>query len=396
MRYAGFLATLVAGVMIAGVGAAQTVRQAGPPQPAPPAGFEGSQYVDGRGCVYIRAGISGQTTWVPRVGPDRTPICGDAPAAIRPPVVAQAPAQEAAPAPQQAAAAPRVIAPPAPSAPQPRVVATAPPERRSLVVPRPDLPAQPAAVRAPQQAEPAPRLTLSQVCAGRSGPVEGFVVARTGAPVSCGAPARVASAPAVAAPVQPTPLRVTRTEICDRIARTGETFLERSTGRPVVCPGPAPAVTATATAAMPHRTITAPLPQVRHTVQAPAQGSSCPGISPEAEAFLREIGAPVDCGPWARSTVRADVPVSNVEAPAVRPGTLSTRGAVAPAALAPAATVPVSTLASPTPLFRQPVPASNPSGAAPARTIASPPAGYRSVWDDGRVNLSRGLARPYF
>lgn len=58
---------------------AQSIRALGGPAEAPPAGFQGQQYVDSRGCVFMRAGLGGQVTWVARIGRDRRPICNDVP-----------------------------------------------------------------------------------------------------------------------------------------------------------------------------------------------------------------------------------------------------------------------------------------------------------------------------
>lgn len=69
---------------------AQSLRSAEPPAEFPPASFKGSQYVDSRGCVYIRAGINGNVTWVPRVTQQRTQICGYRPS-LTPEQLAQAP-----------------------------------------------------------------------------------------------------------------------------------------------------------------------------------------------------------------------------------------------------------------------------------------------------------------
>jgi len=66
----GFLAALAAAPVMA-----QSVGQVGGPAENPPAGFTGQQYVDSRGCVFMRAGFSGQTTWVPRIDRDRKAVC---------------------------------------------------------------------------------------------------------------------------------------------------------------------------------------------------------------------------------------------------------------------------------------------------------------------------------
>lgn len=92
---------------------AQTVSQIGGPKELPPAGFKGQMYVDSRGCVFLRAGLNGNTSWVPRVSRDRKALCGYPPtlAAMAKPVEVATPAEMAAPA-QVAEAAPRATGKP--------------------------------------------------------------------------------------------------------------------------------------------------------------------------------------------------------------------------------------------------------------------------------------------
>jgi hypothetical protein len=74
---AALVATLVADV------SAQSSNTIGPPAEYPPSTFEGRQFVDSRGCVYVRAGVDGAVNWVPRVSREREVICGQTPTFAR-------------------------------------------------------------------------------------------------------------------------------------------------------------------------------------------------------------------------------------------------------------------------------------------------------------------------
>ncbi|MGJ8602933.1 MAG: hypothetical protein ACSHXH_02325 [Marivita sp.] len=83
------VALVAAGFLLAPAASAQGL-QVGPPAELPPASFDGRQYVDSRGCVYVRAGVDGAVNWVPRVSQDRRLICGQTPSLSRPQTITAA------------------------------------------------------------------------------------------------------------------------------------------------------------------------------------------------------------------------------------------------------------------------------------------------------------------
>jgi hypothetical protein len=74
---AGLLAGLVlAGLVLAGLVLAGPAEAGPEPSELPPPDYAGQQYVDSRGCLFLRAGYGGQTLWVPRVTRGGQPLCG--------------------------------------------------------------------------------------------------------------------------------------------------------------------------------------------------------------------------------------------------------------------------------------------------------------------------------
>jgi cell division septation protein DedD len=76
------------------------------PAELPPADYRGQQYVDSRGCMFMRAGQAGEEVWIPRVSREGVPVCGNPPSGRRVPLASETGATTAAPAATPTEAAP--------------------------------------------------------------------------------------------------------------------------------------------------------------------------------------------------------------------------------------------------------------------------------------------------
>lgn len=164
-------ATLIM-VWISGSVQAQSVSDIGPPAEFPPASYNARQYIDSKGCIYIRAGVNGEVNWVPRVDRQRRHLCGYTPS-LTPAQRVAAPARPAAPQveiiTEGQAAQPRAAeARPAPAVVRPE---PAPTTRPVAVAPTPVAPRPAAPVRTATRPAHAPTVVATPQPTPRPKPV---------------------------------------------------------------------------------------------------------------------------------------------------------------------------------------------------------------------------------
>lgn len=310
-----------------GTGAVQAQIRNQLPAEFPPASYKGKQYVDSKGCVFIRAGIDGNVTWVPRVSRKRQTVCGFAPTNLG----------QVAAAPQPAPAVEQITLDNAPRQP---AASTAAPVRRTT-------PRATAAVTAPvAQSKRAPRrvTTVRRVPKPAPAPVVVRQTAPRPAPVTVSRPAVVDPAPKPASPATVTTRRTA--SICPGVSAMGQRYLPTNGKLAVRC-GPQ------AASIVPYRGTGARTAQPSYRTSAVA-----PVLQPAPVPAVRP--APVATAPAAQASVGTAPVASRVVRPAVPEITGQTR--VVPKHVA------INRLNT--------------------RNVAVPP-GYRRVWEDGRLNPNR-------
>jgi len=212
-----FAIAFIMGTVSAGALSAQT-RAGSEPAEFPPTSYKGKQYVDSKGCVFIRAGIDGNVSWVPRLTRKRDGVCGFRPTfanQVTEAVQPQAPKSPPPVAVQTAAAAPAAVKAAAPRPAPKRVVKAAPKpkpkvKRVAKVMRQKPKPTAPLIVeKAPKQVKPVVRKTrkaavqqVQTACPGVSAISSRYLV-RGNLEVRCGPQAqpivgaRIATGPAL-------------------------------------------------------------------------------------------------------------------------------------------------------------------------------------------------------
>jgi hypothetical protein len=330
---------------------ARSLYNAEQPAEYPPLSYKGTQYVDSRGCVYVRAGDGAAVHWVPRVTRSRDVLCGFKPTFANVeehlPVIPD-------PAPTQVANAPVQTAPVKPVATAPMVqvgtaTSAAPATTKPTEAPMPTVASALIAPAAPVQKTAAkqPALPPLEALAGKAVGERGCVASERNGQMLC-------STGDVDYILKRLPAGVTvRTADGGRMTTTEPTLVRVPVKRaPVtpVAPVQPPVMLATAPVAVPQ------------AVPATVMTDACASLLGSDAQYMQTSGRyAVRCGPQAESPsgyvqVRAQARLSAYN---------SNRTEVARAAG-------VEVYALPVPV----------TGALPE--------GYARAWTDGRLNPNRG------
>lgn len=260
---------------------AQNLRDVQAPDEFPPASYKSTQYVDSKGCVYIRAGIDGNVTWVPRVNRQRQLLCGQTPTQV----------DAGAPAAAPTAKAPVQLTVEAPAAPEPVVVETKPtptPRVAEQKAPEPVVTesTSQAKVAAPPSAAPAPTVFTT---AKKSEPSPQVAVVS--------AQPQTASRPKVTA--RPSPSPAPTVFVTAKAPKTTASTQRGATSRQrvVKAPSPSPAPTV-------FKSATKTVSSAPKIAAATTRSSVCPNATAVSQRYINTgTGQPVRCGPQP-STVR--------------------------------------------------------------------------------------------
>lgn len=378
MRFGGVLTTTLL-MAVLGAPAAWAGLETNGPTEVPPPSYQGRQYVDSAGCVFVRAGYGGSVNWVPRIGRDRKQLCGYKP--TLPAGAKVLDVAKAAPVPAPAPAA--LMTTPAKA---PARVAAAP-----TPAPAPAVPARPMRAASPFAPTPGVGTPMPTIALTTTPPRIG----RSAAPAPAPAPAAM-PAPPVAAPA-PGPVRTAAASAPGRYVSPyalGGDWSGAAASSSAVTPAPYGAPVTIVAA---------------ETVQGTA--TTCPNLSPVAQRYTLSDGRRVvRCGPQTEDPVgfinRAAVPGLVVASTAPVAG--ASRAVAAPRVSRAPLTQPIA----PVPMTaQQGYAASSPyqGTLAPApdavylRHPAGPttlapvivatkvgPSGYKPAFDDGRLNPYRG------